>query len=300
MITLRQFLAAQYDWTGITSKILSSTAWHAGALALVGGLVLLLIFLYHLLWLRLAFSDLATVPIGLEHMFPAMTHFELAALFLPLLLLLSRVFRIWRFTMGGEGRPRVPLAAYAGGVWTYVQHSMTHSLVRKCADSRWWFGHWVLALGTMMMLMIKTIDLRWFQTDQVYPLYHPQRWLGYLATAFILYGLLNLFVRRMRDQGKNLQQDSGFKDLAFPILLLLTALSGMAVHMLRCAGMERATLAAYTLHLVVVTPMLVIEMSFGKWSHMIYRPLALYFYGLREKADRRQPAPAQEALGHVI
>ena len=80
----------------------------------------------------------------------------------------------------------------------------------------------------------------------------------------------------------------------FPILLLLTALSGISVHMLRYAGFELACHFVYALHIAIATPILVVEMSFGKWSHMIYRPLALYFQAVKERA--RQQAPAQEVI----
>ena len=37
--------------------------------------------------------------------------------------------------------------------------------------------------------------------------------------------------------------------------------------------------------------MLVLEVPFGKWSHMLYRPLAVYFDGVqREARAARQPA----------
>jgi len=44
--------------------------------------------------------------------------------------------------------------------------------------------------------------------------------------------------------------------------------------------------------------MLAVEMSFGKWSHMIYRPLALYFQAVKEKAG--QQAPAQEVVPDAV
>jgi heterodisulfide reductase subunit C/quinone-modifying oxidoreductase subunit QmoC len=84
----------------------------------------------------------------------------------------------------------------------------------------------------------------------------------------------------------------------FPILLLLTALSGISVHILRYAGFELACHFVYALHIVIATPMLVVEMSFGKWSHMVYRPLALYFQAVKERA--RQQAPAQEVVPDAV
>ena len=44
---------------------------------------------------------------------------------------------------------------------------------------------------------------------------------------------------------------------------------------------------ADALHVILATDILVVEMSFGKWSHMIYRPLGLYLLAVRERASRQ-------------
>ncbi len=287
MVTLRRFLSAQYDWTGIARQLLRSKAWHLASLAAVTILVLLLILGYHLWYVKLPFSDFIATPLGGEHMFPTMTYFTLTVMLLPLFLLMSRVFRIWRLTMG-EGRTSIPLSVYAAEAWTYVYHTVTHSLMRKCPERGRWLGHWILALGTVMMLTIKVFALRWFQTDSIYPLYHPQRWLGYLAFAFIAYGISDILIGRIRAQ-KEIYKETGLEDVAFPVLLLLTALSGLAVHIFRYAGWALTSHYLYALHILIATPMLVVEMSFGKWAHMVYRPLALYFQAVKERALQRVP-----------
>jgi heterodisulfide reductase subunit C/quinone-modifying oxidoreductase subunit QmoC len=294
MMTLRRFLTAQYDWTGISSKILASRAWYVGSLICASIFVLLLILLYHLLYVKLPFHDFTTTALGLEHMFPTMIYFTLTVVLLPLLLLLSRIFRIWRFTMRGES---TPLSAYVAEARTYVMHSVTHTLMRKCPERGRWTGHWLLATGVTLILAVKVFALRWFQTDNIYRLYHPQRWLGYLATVFILYGVMSILICHVRGE-KEICKTRGLEDLMFPILLLLTAMSGLSVHILRYAGFELTCHFVYAAHIVIATPMLLVEMSFGKWSHMVYRPLALYFQAVKERAS--QQAPAQEVVPNAI
>src|SRR5208282_2176172 len=193
--------------------------------------------------------------------------------------LLARVSRIWGLTMRGGS---IPVSAYFAEAWTYVWQSVTHTLMRKCPEK----GRWLLALGVVMILTIKTFALGWFQTDNIYSLYHPQRWLGYLATGCILYGVGTILACRIKGD-KEICKTRTLEDLMFPILLLLTALSGISVHILRYAGFEMACHFIYALHIVIATPILVVEMSFGKWSHMIYRPLALYFQAVKERAGRK-------------
>jgi nitrate reductase gamma subunit len=295
MATLRRFLTAQYDWTGIASRLLTSRAWYLGSLAFVGTLVVLLILCYHLWYVGLAFSQLAT-PLGLEHMFPLMTYYTLTVILLPLLLLLSRVFRIWRFTMTGEGHRKIPFSAYVREAWVYLRESVATSLLHKCPEHRRWLGHWMLALGTTVMLAIKVFGLRWFQTDNIYPFYHPQRLVGYLASGLILYGIGGILWGRIRAK-REIYKETRFQDLVLPVLLLFTVLSGLVAHISRYAGFALTGHFAYAVHVIIATPMLVVEMAFGKWAHMIYRPLAVYFQAVKDRAERQ--APAQEGVGYA-
>lgn len=294
MITLRRFLSAQYEWTGVGSRLLQSQAWYLGSLIFVAVLTVLLIVGYHLWYVGMGAKDFATTAFGLEHMFPIITYYTLVVVLLPLLLLLSRILRIWRLTMAGQG---IPWSAYVAEAWVYVYQSVTQSLLRKCPEHRRWLGHEVLAAGTVVMVAIKVFGLRWFQTDNIYPLYNPQRWLGYLAAGFIFYGVGDILVARIK-ANKEIYKETRLEDLIFPVLLLLTALSGFAAHVLRYSGLGYAALITYGVHVMIATPMLVVEMPFGNWAHMIYRPLALYFQAVKERAA--QLAPAGEAIGNVV
>ncbi len=86
---------------------------------------------------------------------------------------------------------------------------------------------------------------------------------------------------------------SELSDWTFPILLLLTTLSGILVHIFRYLGLELTTHYTYAVHLMIAVPMLVIEIPFGKWSHVFYRPLAIYFQSVKEQASGNQ---AQEEV----
>jgi len=299
MMTIRRFLSAQYDWTGLGAKLYQSDAWYVGSLVFVALLTIALIIGYHLWYLKMATGDFASnsMQLGLEHMFPRMTYYTLAVILLPFLLLLSRVIQIWRLTMGGDQRMYIPLSAYFAEWWTYAYQSVTHAMLRKCPQKGRWLGHWLLAFGTVTMLVVKTFGLRWFQTDNIYALYNPQRWVGYLAAGCILYGIADISRGRWHAK-KEFYKETHFHDVVFPVLIVLTVLSGLAAHILRYAGFALACHYAYALHVIIATPMLVIEMSFGKWSHMVYRPLALYFLAVRERAAHQ--VPAGEAVPNAI
>lgn len=296
MVTLRRFLSAQYDWTGIAPRLLRSKAWYLGSLIGAAVITLLLILSYHLWYVGLQVSDLAT-PLGLEHMFPLVTYYTLTVILLPLLLLFSRVIRIWRFTMAGHEQGSIPLSDYVREAWVYINQAITESLMHKCPEHRRWFPHFLLALGTMTMLTIKLFGLRWFQTDSIYAFYHPQRLLGYLASGCIVYGIGDILIGRIQAE-REIYKETRFQDLVLPILLLSTVLTGLATHVCRIAGFELTCHYLYAVHIVVTTPLLVVEMAFGKWAHMIYRPLALYFHAVKQRAA--QHASAEKGVSYAF
>ncbi|HEX5641777.1 MAG TPA: hypothetical protein VFZ86_05475, partial [Thermoleophilia bacterium] len=53
--------------------------------------------------------------------------------------------------------------------------------------------------------------------------------------------------------------------------------------------------AMYIIHLMGVVPMLVLEVPFGKWAHLAYRPLAIYFSRVQVHAEESEAARAQKA-----
>ncbi len=288
MITLRRFLTAQYEWTGLGARLLRSQAWYIGSLLFAAALTFLLILGYHLWYVKIGTRDLVTTPMGLEHMFPIMAYYTAAVVLVPLLLLLSRIVHVWRLTLTEEERANIPLSAYLAESWIYWYQSVTHSLMRKCPDRKRWLGHWMMAFAVVLMLSIKVFALRWFQTDAIYRFYYPQRWIGYLAAAFILFGIGDILLGRFKAK-KEIYKETRWQDLGFPVLLIFTVLTGLLAHIFRYVGFGLTCHFLYAAHVIVATPMLLVEMSFGKWSHMVYRPLALYFLAVRKRSGQQEP-----------
>lgn len=291
METLRRYLASVYDWTGIAARINSSRAWHVGSLTFVGFLVLILVGLYHLYVVRMPWKDFASTSMGLEHMFPIMTYFTVGVILFPLLMLMTNAFHMYLLTVHRTEIIKTPLTQWLIEAKTFMVHLFTYKKMIECPTGKFrWYKHMFLASGTMAMLIVLVFWMRWFQTDKVYAVYHPQRWIGYLATAFLIFGTVDILLGRLKKE-KEIHKTSDFLDWTFPILLLATTVSGIIVHIFRMAGLELATHYSYAIHLMIVVPMLVIEMPFGKWTHMIYRPLALYFLSLKERTlEQRVPS----------
>jgi ferredoxin len=296
MMTLRHYLTAQYEWTGLAGRICRSPAAETAALSSVALLVLGLIILYHLTIVHLDLSVFGSTAMGLEHMFPRITYFTLCVFLIPVLFVLANAFRMFRFTMRRGTNAAIPLRCYLAEAKTLLLNTVAHVQILKCAakdHKKRWTMHWLLAFGCVLMVVIKFFFLRWFQTDRLYPIYHPQRWLGYLGAVCLVGGAVEILVGRMRKQDRA-HRSSHWGDLTLPVLLLLTALSGITVHILRYAGLVLAADYAYAIHLMIAVPMLIVEVPFGQWSHMIYRPMALYFSAVQARALAEQEA--KEAL----
>lgn len=198
-----------------------------------------------------------------------------------------------------EGRKvRIPLLVFLSEVWTIIWNFATQKLFLSCSrNTGRWLKHFLLVSGYVLMLLLVVVFLLWFQTDNIYPIHHPQRWLGYYATAVLLYGTVEIMIGRIRKR-EQIHRFSDFSDWMFPVLLLLTAVTGILVHIFRYLGLPLATYYIYAIHLVIAVAMLVVEVPFGKWAHLLYRPLAVYFQAVREKALEQQ-VPEKAVLDHA-
>ena len=287
MMTLRRYLTAQYDWTGLASKFYKSKLWKTGSFLVAGVIVIFLIIFYHLEIAMLSFPDFRATAMGMEHMFGMMTSFTIVVFLIPLLLLFTNAFRMHWLIIKKGSHVKIPFISYLTELKTLLLHILFQKKFRECTDKTRWLKHFLIASGTFLMCVIVLFFLKWFQTDSIHPLYHPQRWLGYLATFAILYGTGEILIGRLRKK-EEVHKFSENSDIVFPTLLFLTAISGILSHIFRYSGMELATHYTYAVHMIITVPMLIIEIPFGKWSHGLYRSLALYFYRIQENALQLQ------------
>jgi ferredoxin len=301
MMTLRRYLAAQYDFTRFASKALTSRVVKIAALSITSLLVFALVFVYHLYYkeVPMSVSEFVSTPMGLDHMFPTIKYFTLVVFLIPALILLAGTFRMWWFTLRIQEELRIPIRFYITEAKTILVHMVSHKHIRKCVQEihkKRWAKHWLLGLACTLMFVIKFFFLDWFQTDAIYPIYHPQRWLGYVATAILIYIPLDILVSRIK-KGVEIHKFSELSDLTLPIMLFFVAITGIAVHVFRYLEFSLTSHLTYAVHLAIAVPLLVIELPFGKLSHVIYRPLALYFQAVKERALAEEKPLVEPSCG---
>jgi ferredoxin len=289
MMAARRYLTAQYDWTGLGRRLYTRPVLEFAAVAGLGLLVGMLFLLFH--------GPVVTGHVALNTFAPVSwierADWIMAAVLAGLLL--SNGWRMYRFVMRPVNGAALPLRLLASEAGTFVLHFVTQKRWRSCTEGHArWLKHLLLVSGYMTMLLLVVVFLRWFQTDRIVPVWYPTRLLGYYATAVLLYVTGDSLVGRLRKR-ELIHKYSEPTDWMFIGLLFFVALTGILVHLARISGLAEATYVLYAVHLGGVAPLLILEVPFGKWSHMFYRPFAIYLEGVREKLQAAAAAPLERA-----
>jgi ferredoxin len=295
MMAARRWLTAQYDRSGHAARLYRSerAVWLT---ALRASLITLAAFMiFHVLT---GGTRIITDHVELNTFAPALLVWLLVLAHGAFLgyRMLSGVLVMSRSVLGTRAsNTKIPLSIYLQEFKTLMLHFVTQKRWRDCdPDHRRWFKHLLLVSGYVTMLVLVLALLWWFQTDNIYPIYHPQRWLGYYATIVLIYASTEMLIGRYRKR-EQLHRFSQPTDWLFPAFILVGAVTGILVHIFRYAGWAWPTYGMYVVHVMAMIAMLDTEVGIGKWAHLFYRPLAMYL----EAVKRRAAAQSQEQAAAV-
>jgi ferredoxin len=300
MMAMRRWLTAQYDWTGLAGKFYTSKAWEFCSIILLGILVVVIFALFSGPMVTDQVELNTFAPIHIVHMADWIMGGML------LVFIGGNVLRMYVSVMRSKSQTAIPLSIYISEAWQLVVHALTQKqwdvCVQEDIDKKVMsqeriarVTHFLLASGYGLMLVLIIFFLQWFQTDNIYPFYHPQRWLGYYATIVLLWGAGYALWGRIK-KGIQSHRFSHASDWIFPVLLFVVALTGILLHFFRYLGLPLPTYYIYVIHMAFTAPMLILEVPFGKWAHLYYRPLAIYFKAVKEKASQHQEKLSVEAV----
>jgi ferredoxin len=297
MMGLRRYLTSMYDWTGISRLFYTSKVFEVTAILLVAALVGLGFYFFH--------GPMLTDRVALNVFAPNTTIEILDLIMLAVLsfFLLTNAYRLFKAIMGDPDQyPAlsfaekqqvqnrllrwVPLAIYICEAKEFVLQFFTQKKFTACgtrSQNIQWINHLLIMTGYSIVFALVVIGIRWFQRDEIYPLWHPIRVLGYYATFAILYGTTIAIWGRIK-KSKTVYEHSHSSDWAFLILLWLTTFTGILIHVGRLLELPLTTYAIYVIHMMIAVPMLVIEVPFAKWTHQLYRPLVLYLMKVKQRA----------------
>jgi hypothetical protein len=301
MMSLRRWLMTRYDVTGLARRLYTSTRWEVGMLVGVALIVLALFVVPGLLGAQFGFS--AVQGDALEHvrldLFAPKDVIHIGDLILAfglLVMLGLAAFRMMRFVMRGEHAPQAPLAVWLQQLPQLLIHGVTQKRWLACdRDTRGpWLRHFLLVSGYATMFLLVVAFLPWFQRDGAD--FHWTALFGYYGTVALM-ALTVIAIRGRLKKAEPYHAFSHVTDWLFLILLFLTALSGILLHVFRLFDLPWPTYVAYVAHLMIAVPMLVVEVPFGKWQHLVLRPVAAYLVAVREAGARaRVEAAAPQAV----
>ena len=278
MMSIRRYLTSQYDWTGLSRMFYSSKTWELISILLIAFLILSA-FIYDGAFNRMNMESVSVntfAPVELIHVADLLIFILLGGL------LISNALRMFYFIIIKDSKVKIPLKLYISEFKVFTLNAMTQMRWKECKESSWrWIKHLMLVTGYATMFLLVVVMLPIFQRDDSQ--WHWTAILGYYGTAVLLFVTLESMISRLRKK-EELHKNSHSSDWLFLILLFLTALSGILLHLFRILALPLPTYYVYVIHLMIVGPMLIIEVPFGKWAHMLYRPLAIYLATVKIKA----------------
>ncbi|HSB78046.1 MAG TPA: 4Fe-4S dicluster domain-containing protein [Candidatus Methylomirabilis sp.] len=295
MMASRRWLISMYDWTGLSRLMYKREAWELGMLGIVALVVLGLFTLPSNFGFRLlANHPEARQTVALAYFAPkAIVHWgDIVMAVLLAGLLLSNAARMTYYAM--RSSHPVPLSAYLIELKQLILHAVTQKRWRDCTtdNTKHWLRHVALVSGYGTMFVLVVVFLYWFQIEDAS--FHWTSLLGYYATLVLL-GSTLWIIRDRLEKKDQIHKDSDLADWLFVGLLLLTSLTGILLHLVRLLDLPMPTYVMYLVHLMIAVPMLVVEVPFGKWAHMLYRPLAIYLSAVQARARQPHVSPVKAA-----
>jgi hypothetical protein len=294
MMAARRWLIAHYDESGKASRLYTSSKSALAAILRAALIPLVLLGGYHLLT---GGRNIVTSHVALNQFAPVLWVWVLVLMHFALLgrhIVRNGMVMVRNILGVGTSLLDVPLSAYLAGLKDFAVHFVSQrEWWSKCPKERRvefnrWVKHLMLMIGYVTMLILIVPLLWWFQTDELYPLYHPQRWLGYLATILLVFTSVEILISRTKKQ-EQIHRFSHHSDWMFPMFLLVGSITGILVHLFRYGGWPWPTYLLYTVHVMAMVAMLDTEVGIGKWTHLIYRPLALSLEAMRRRTSLVAP-----------
>lgn len=282
MMSLRRWLISRYDFTGIARRFFKSRTSEVLAILLVA-----IVTGISLLWygfsggsIKIYDGEGAFLPSDFIH------RFDLTVGSVMLVFLLINAGRMWYLTMVKGTQFPVPWWLYIKQLYQLPWHFFTQKRYADCEKKHEhpvfmpWLLHLGLMLGYVTMLVLVMVFIEKLQSGPAID--WSVHIFGYLATAGLLAGTIYFIRNRVRKNYVQYKKSHG-TDWVFVILLFIIVITGILQHVLHRTGLYESANIVYIVHLMAVVPWL-LRMPFSKWSHLIYRPLAMYFAEIRREA----------------
>ncbi len=282
MMSLRRWLISRYDFTGIARLFFKSIITEVLSILMIAVLTGIFLLYYGFSWgsIHVYDGEGAFLPSPFIHTFD-LTIGAILAVFLVI-----NAIHMWYLVMV-KGTPfSVPSWLYVKDFFQLPWHFFTQKRYSECEKKREhpffmpWFIHLGLMLGYVAMLILVMVYIEQLQSGPA--IQWSVHIFGYLASIGLIIGTIYFIRNRVKKNYVQYKKSHG-TDWVFVILLFLIVLTGITQHVFHRTGLFEWANFTYVFHLMCVVPWL-LRMPFSKWSHLIYRPLAMYFASIRKDA----------------
>jgi ferredoxin len=265
MMSLRRYLISVYDWTGLAKLFYKSKT------ALIGGLTIIALIVLGFVWQK-QFDLHPIMHIG--------HYFEMfAILSVATIILIPNIIRMYWFTVKKENI-KVPFKIYISELKDLILHFLTQKKFLTCEDYKFrWFEHLLIVYG-YLLLLFTTVFLDWLATD-----YQIIQWFGYIVSTILFVFTFDFVLGRIK-KDKEINKNSHSSDWLFVIWLFLMGFTAFLTRLFIDLDLIENNIWLYILHLIILAQWALIIVPFGKWSHFLYRPFAIYFTDIKNAVKK--------------
>ena len=262
MMSLRRWLTAKYDWTGLSGLFYKYMPAFITAMLLVFGGVL---------WFANSVSWELPAMLNFGHKFEM-----IAIMTVSLVIFVPNLLRMWYFTII-KPKHKIPFKNYFTTLGELFVHMFTQKRAKDCEEN---YTRWLpllILVFAYVALLFTTVVLNWLGTSNLFIIL-----LGYAESLAILVITL-IFVKYRMEKKTRVATKSQPSDWFFVIWLLLMGLTAFLSRLFIDFGILEANKWMYILHLTVLAQWALLIVPFGKWTHFLYRSFAMYFSELKKR-----------------
>jgi len=290
MMAIRRYQIAKNSWFKPAYNLSISPHWELVGAAIFAIVAAILIFFLH--------GPIVTTQVALTTFAPPQILERVDLTFAAIIAggMLANIAMMYKTTR--EANPqavKLTATSLAGRIrkaWRMVRdfivivpkELLAQSSYFRCGDRKRWFTHFILVLGYITMFVLTVILLPYYLMDGMLP---PLiRAAAYFGAVTLTVGVAWSLVGRFRKNYPH-HKHSHFTDWSFLVLLLIVAVTGIAVHLLKSLELALATYWTFSIHLIFAMTLLGIA-PYMKWSHAFYRPFAAYFNKMNGGSGSRE------------
>ncbi len=250
-----------------------------------------LVFGVPIVWLLIllaAAGTLGTIPAGEIEFVKFLPHTHLYSIFITAthiaaLFLIISLFKFWKLldasTIGLNSGLRGPTQGdLVASLAATIKEILTQAKFKMCQENvHRHLGHLLIMYGFLSVAVgtgIAFLMMYGLGISPPFAQWTPPKVLGHLGLIALIIGLVLVIQHRLSTAGNERVSKATYQDWYLLVVLLAVAVTGLAVELIRFAGIAWLAYWGYFVHLVVVFG-LIAYFPYSKFAHMFYRFVAI-------------------------